>query len=91
MESATNAIPPPTAVACSPADPPPPDAVMPFPLPAGSALDQAKDGVADVQAQLRYLLSVSTNEPGTKVIMPEFAPPEPPLAYPASHAAYESR
>ena len=46
--------------------------------------------LADPQALLSYLLTVSTNEPGPKVIMPVFIPPTPPALFPSSHASYES-
>ena len=91
VESLTNAIPPPIITASSPAALPPPGMVIPFPIPATSQPDPATDGVVDPQVMLNYLLSVSTNEPGAKVIMPVFVPSAPPLTYPSSHAAYESR
>jgi hypothetical protein len=65
--------------------------VIPFALPAPSQPDQATDGVVDPQVLLNYLLSVSTNEPGAKVIMPVFIPAAPPQPYPSSHATYESK
>jgi hypothetical protein len=89
MESLTNALPPSTTAASLPAISPP-EMVIPFSLPAPSQPDQATDGVVDPQVLLNYLLSVSTNEPGAKVIMPVFVPPAPPLPYPTSHATYES-
>jgi hypothetical protein len=91
MESLTNAIPPSMIAASSPAALPPPGMVIPFPLLALGQPDQATDGVDDPQAFLNYLLSVSTNEPGAKVLMPVFIPPAPPPPYPSSHATYESR
>jgi hypothetical protein len=93
IEAPTNAIPSSVTSAGSPADAPPlqPAVVIPFPIPAQSQPGQVPDGLADLQAQLNYLLSVSTNEPGAKVIMPVFVPPAPPLPYPSSHASYESR
>jgi hypothetical protein len=90
MESLTNAIPPSIIAASSPAALPPPGMVIPFPITALGQPDQATDAVVDPQALLNYLLSVSTNEPGAKVLMPVFVPPPPPLPYPASHATYES-
>jgi hypothetical protein len=90
-ESLTNAIPPVMIAASSPAAPPPPGMVIPFPIPASSQPDQATDGVVDPRALLNSLLSVSTNEPGAKVLMPVFVPPAPPPPYPSSHATYESR
>ena len=50
----------------------------------------ATEGLVDLQTQLNYLLSVSTNAPGAKVLMPVFVPPAPPLPSPSSHATYES-
>ena len=92
MEPLTNAIPPSATAASSPAAPPlPPEMVIPFALPARSQPNQATDGVVDPQVLLNYLLSVSTNEPGAKVIMPVFIPPAPPQPYPSSHATYESK
>jgi hypothetical protein len=91
MESLTNALPPSTTAASLPAISPPPEMVIPFSLPAPSQPGQATDDVVDPQVLLNYLLSVSTNEPGAKVIMPVFIPPAPPLLYPSSHATYESQ
>ncbi len=91
MESLTNAIPPSIIAASSPADLPPPGMVIPFPIPASSQPDQAMDGVVDPRALLNYLLSVSTNEAGAKLVMPVFVPPAAPLPSPSSHATYESR
>ena len=93
IEPPTNAIPSAVTTAGSPGAAPPSQAtaVIPFPIPAPSQHGQVPDGLADLQAQLNYLLSVSTNEPGAKVIMPVFVPPAPPLPYPSSHASYESQ
>jgi hypothetical protein len=103
MESLTNAIPlsmttasppaaPPPSDAAPPSDaPPPPNIVNPFPIFAPSQPDQAADVMVDPKSLLDYLLSVSTNESGVKVLMPVFVPPVPPLPYPSSHASYESR
>jgi hypothetical protein len=87
------AVPPSATVPDAPAAPPPPQPAMviPFPLPALSQPDQVTGGVADLQAQINYLLSASTNEQGAKVIMPVFVPPAPPAPFPSSHATYESR
>ena len=90
MESLTNAIPPSTTAAGLPAISPPPEMIIPFSLPAPGQPGQAPDGVVDPQVLLNYLLSVSTNAPGAKVIMPVFIPPAPPLPYPTSPATYES-
>ena len=93
IELPTNAILPSVTTADSPAAAPPPQpaVVIPFPIPALSQPGQLPNGLVDLQAQLNYLLSVSTNEPGAKVIMPVFVPPAPPLPYPSSHASYESQ
>jgi hypothetical protein len=93
IEPPTNAIPSSMTTAGSPAAAPPPRpaAVIPFPIPAPSQPGQVSDGLVDLQARLNYLLSVSTNEPGAKIIMPVFVPPAPPLPYPSSHASYESQ
>ena len=93
IELPTNAILPSVTTADSPAAAPPPRpaVVIPFPIPALSQPGQLPNGLVDLQAQLNYLLSVSTNEPGAKVIMPVFVPPAPPLPYPSSHASYESQ
>jgi hypothetical protein len=79
------------AVAAPPATPPPPAMVIPFPIPAPIQSAQVTDRLIDLQTQLNYLLLVSTNEPGAKVIMPLFVPPPPPPNYPSSHATYESQ
>jgi hypothetical protein len=91
MESShTNPLP--TAAASSVDSPPPqPSMVTPFPLLEQVQSGPAEEKVLDPQALLNYLLSVSTNESGAKVIMPIFVPPAPPLPQPASHATYESR
>ena len=89
VSSLTNAIPLSTTAASTPVAPPP-DPVNLFPIPVPSPPEQPTDGVFDPQALLGYLLSVSTNEPGAKVIMPVFIPPAPPVTYPSSHATYES-
>jgi hypothetical protein len=92
-ESPTIAVPSSATAADSPAAPLPPQPalVIPFPLPAVNQPNQEIDGIVDLQAQLNYLLSASTNEPGAKVIMPLFVPPAPPAPFPSSHATYESR
>jgi len=91
MESLTNTIPPSMIAAGWPAALPPPGMVIPFPLSAPGQPEQATDAVVDPQVLLNFLLSVSTNEPGAKVLMPAFVPPAPPPPYPSSHATYESR
>ena len=91
MEWLTNSIPPSMIAAGSPAALPPPGMVIPFPLSAPGQPEQATDAVVDPQVLLNFLLSVSTNEPGAKVLMPAFVPPAPPPPYPSSHATYESR
>jgi hypothetical protein len=63
----------------------------PFRVPTASFLAPATPGVADPQALLTYLLTVSTNDPGAKVIMPVFIPPAPPAPTASSHATYESQ
>jgi hypothetical protein len=65
--------------------------IVPFPVPASSLPGSAAEGVVDPQVLLSYLLSISTNEPGAKVIMPIFVPPTPPAPSASSHATYESR
>jgi hypothetical protein len=90
----TNALPSSTTAdgpAAAPALPPPPDVIIPFPVPALSRPGAAPEGVVDPEALLTYLLSISTNAPGAKVIMPVFIPPAPPGASAFSHATYESR
>lgn len=91
LESPTNAIPASMTAANAPAAPPPPIAVLPFPMRVFNQAKPATDSVVDPQALLTYLLTVSTNEPGTKIIMPLFVPPAPPSPYPSSHATYESQ
>jgi hypothetical protein len=71
--------------------PPQPDMMMPFALPPPSQPDQVVDGLVDLQTRLNYLLSVSTNVSGARVIMPVFIPPAPPADNPSSRATYESR
>jgi hypothetical protein len=90
----TNALPSSTTAAGSaaaPAPSPQPDVIIPFPVPASSLPGTAAEGVVDPEALLTYLLSISTNAPGAKVIMPVFVPPAPPGASASSHATYESR
>ena len=93
-DSSTTAPPSSTTAAGSaaaPAPSPQPDVIIPFPVPAASLPGAAAEGVVDPQALLTYLLSISTNAPGAKVIMPVFVPPAPPGASASSHATYESR
>jgi len=93
IEAPTNAFLSLVPAASAPAAPsaPQPAEVIPFPIPASSQPGQVPEGIGDLQAQLNHLLSVSTNEPGTKVIMPVFVPPAPPAPFPSSHATYEAR
>ena len=81
-DAETSAAPPPS---------PQPDAITPFPVPASSLPSPATAGEVDPQALLTYLLSVSTNKPGVKVIMPAFIPPAPPAPFASSHATSETR
>jgi hypothetical protein len=88
-EWVTNAPPAPVVITSAP-PPPAPAPVSPFPLALPSQPEAMADGGLEAQASIHYLLTVSTNTSGTKIIMPGFVPPPPP-AFRASQATYESR
>ena len=81
---------PPVAITSPSASPPPAAPVIPFGLPAPTPALQPTEGPVDPQVLLNYLFSASTNDPGTRIVMPVFIPPPPPAAFPSSHATYES-